>query len=132
MLNKKARQKDASENDRLAACETNRLHNYMLTLQKERNKAKLTIAQEKAYRKDFWKTAREVTNDTFGDPTLGPTYNKDTANSHYKNKYEKDVPINFEDLSWFPNVEAPTVNYNRNPYTPRDVRQALYKKCNCN
>ena len=62
---------------------------------------------------------------------MGPTYNKDTANSHYKNKYEKDVPINFEDLSWFPNVEAPTVNYNMNPYTPRDVRQALYKKCNC-
>ena len=57
LLNKEARQKDASEHERLVACETNRLYNYMLTLQKEKDKAKLTISQEKAYRKDFWRTA---------------------------------------------------------------------------
>ena len=129
MLNKKARQKDASEDDKLAACEINRMYNYLLKLQKEKDKSKLTISQEKAYRKDFWKTAKDITNDTFGDPSPGPTFTKDTANSHYKNKYEKEVPINFDDLSWFPKVEAPKVNYNMSPYTPKDVRLALYKKC---
>ena len=31
-------------------------------------------------------------------------------------------------MNWFPKVEAPTVNYNLDPYKPKDIRKALGKE----
>ena len=102
----------------------------MSKLQKEKDLTKLAQDQEKAYRKDFWTTARDVTNGSFGKPRSKPTFDKSAADQHYKDKYEKEVPIDLEGLSWFPKVKAPSTPYNLSAYTPRDIRQALYKKCN--
>ena len=106
------------------------MFNYMSKLRKEKDLTKLAQDQEKAYRKDFWTTARDVTNGSFGKPRSKPTFDKCTANQHYKDKYEKEVHIDLEGLSWFPKVEAPSAPYNLSAYTPKDIRQALYKKCN--
>ena len=128
-LNKKAKQKDATEEDKLAAREANRFYNYLLKLKEEKDRTRLAIEQEKAYKKDFWNTARNVKNGSFGKETSVPTFEKSMADQYYKNKYEHAVPINTEELSWFPKVEAPEVQYNLNPYKPKDIKQALYKKC---
>ena len=88
-LNKKARQKDATEDDKLEASEAIRMYNYVLKLQQLKHQEELTKAQEKAYRKDFWRTARDVTNGTFGEPNSGPTFNKSTADQHYKTNAKK-------------------------------------------
>ena len=44
----------------------------MLKLEKEKEIAKLTEEEENSYRKDFWKTAKKVTNGTFGKQMSGP------------------------------------------------------------
>ena len=129
-LNKRAKQKDATEEDKFAAREANRFYNYLLKLKKEKDRTRLAIEQEKSYKKDFWKTARNVTNGTFGDATSAPTFDKPMADQYYKNKYERTVPINTDDLNWFPKVEAPSVQYNLDPYKPKYIKQALFKKCN--
>ena len=102
----------------------------MLKLEKERETAKRTKEEEKSYHKDFWKTAKSVTEGTFGKPNQGPTFEKSTADQFYKNKYEKSTTINPEDLDWFPTVAKPSIPYNLSPYTPKCIRNALYKKCN--
>ena len=129
-LNKKAKESDASNEDKQKASEAIQMFNYMSKLQKEKDLTKLAQDQEKAYRKDFWTTARDVTNGSFGKPRSKPTFDKCTADQHYKDKYEKEVQIDLEGLSWFPKVEAPSAPYNLSAYTPKDIRQALYKKCN--
>ena len=130
LLNKKAKLKKASDEDKQLACEARRTYNYMSKLQKENDLTKLAQDQEKAYKKDFWRTAHNVTNGTFGKSTSKPTFDKNTADQDYRNKYEKEVKIKLEDLTWFPKVEPPSCEYNLSPFTPRDIKQALYKKSN--
>ena len=129
-LNKKAKHTDSTDEDKIEALETLRLYNHMLKLDKERDLAKKIKDEEKSYHKDFWKTAKCVTEGTFGKPTPGPTFEKSTADKYYKDKYEQSVTINPEDLDWFPNVEKPSTPYDLSAYTPKCIRNALYKKCN--
>ena len=84
MLNKKAKKQDATEEDTLAAIESICFYNYLVKLKKERNLTKLAIEQEKAYKKDFWKTARNVTNGSFGKQTSCPTFDKPQLTSIIK------------------------------------------------
>ena len=51
----------------------------MRKLQTEKNVAKMTQEEEKAYTKYFWSTAKLVTNGTFGKPTLESAFDKSTA-----------------------------------------------------
>ena len=80
------------------------MYNYLLKLNKEKEEARLAEEKEKAFKRDFWGTAKSVTNGTFGKTNQGPTFEKDTADKYYKDKYENAVNITHEDLSWFPNV----------------------------
>ena len=50
-LNKKARQNNATDEDRQTAAEAVRMHNYMSKPQKEKDSTELANGQEKAYRK---------------------------------------------------------------------------------
>ena len=127
-LNKKAKQPGATEEDKEKAREAIRMHNYVMKVHKEKNKTNTTKKEMKAFKDDFWTTARNVTNGTFGDPESKPTFSKDTANKYYKERYESVVDIDMQDLSWFPTVETPAIAYNLKPYTPKDVRNVLSKK----
>ena len=52
-LNKKAKSKNATEQDKVAAKECIRLYNYLLKLNKEKEEANLAREEEKAFRNDF-------------------------------------------------------------------------------
>ena len=58
-----------------------------------------------------------------------PTFDKTVADQHYKDKYEKPVNIDVNQLKWFPEVNPPTIKYNLSPYTQKDIKHTLYKKC---
>ena len=68
--------------------------------------------EEKFYKTDFWKAAKDVSNGTFGKVLSEPTFTKSTADELYSNRYEKIEQTEFEDLLWFSNVDIPTNPYN--------------------
>ena len=75
-LNKKAKQTNATDEEKKEAMETIRLYNYLKKLQTEKDAEKQMRAEEKSYQKDFWSTARNVTNGTFGTKPSQPTFEK--------------------------------------------------------
>jgi hypothetical protein len=127
-MNKKSKLPNASEEDISLAKEAVRAHSHALKVNKEKEKASLAREEEKAYNKNFWKTAKEVTNGTFGETESSPTFTKTAADNFYKEKYETPVDINLDKLSWFPKVEKPTTEYNLAPYKPKDIKNALRNK----
>ena len=127
-LNKDAKKPNAPQELKEQARQAIRTYSHMIKIHKEKKRASLAREQDKCYRKNFWKTARDVTNGTFGEPESTPTYSKSIADQFYKSRYEDPVTIDFEKLKWFPNVEAPSVPYDLSPYTPKDIRSALLKK----
>ena len=82
ILNKKAKSRNATEEDKIAAKEGIRMYNYLLKLNKEKAELRLTKEEEKAFRNNFWGTAKSVTNGTFGKTNQGPTYGKDTEDKY--------------------------------------------------
>ena len=82
-LNKKAKQTDATNEEKKDALETIRLYNHMKKLQTEKDTEKQMREEEKLYRKDFWSSARNVTNGTFGTQSSQPTFEKSTADEYY-------------------------------------------------
>ena len=50
-----------------------RTHSHALKVNKEKEKLSLAREDEKAYN-NFWKTAKVVTNGTFGEPESSPTF----------------------------------------------------------
>ena len=127
-LNKKARTKDATIEDKENAKESIRTHSYLVKLNKSKEELSKAKQEEKAYKKNFWSCAKDVSNGTFGKKKSAPTFSETTANKYYKDQYERNVEINLEELAWFPNVEPPSTPYNLSAYTPKDIRAALLKK----
>ena len=83
---------------------------------------------EKAYKKNFHKYAKEITNGTFGQPSASPTYTKAEADLFYSAKYTSPVHIDKSKLSWFPSAQAPAKTYNLTSYRPRDIKETLLRK----
>jgi hypothetical protein len=121
-LRKRAKKQNTTDEDRAAANQALRHYNFLLKEQKAKNDAKETNDQEKAYRKNFHKFAKDITNDTFGQPSVTPTYSRDIANNFYMNKYSSPVVIDPTKLNWFPEVTQPSSQYNLNPYRPQDIK----------
>ena len=127
-LLKKVKSPNATESDRARADQAVRNHNELLKLKIQKDKEQTAMEENKAYVRNFWKTAKDITNGTFGQPTKTPTFDKSTADKHYSETYEKETEIDFEKLGWFPELEPPKVEYNMNPFTPADIKKALGKK----
>ena len=89
-----------------------------------------TNKQNKAFENNFWKCAKDITNGTFGKDNNKPTFSKEEVQRIYKEKYETPVIVNPKDLEWFPKVNGPSVPYNLEPYTPKDIKLALMRKAN--
>ena len=100
----------------------------MKKLKKQKESVTQAKEEENEYKKRFWKTAKIFTNGTFGKEEKAPTFSKTTGDTYYKNKYEKEVVIDPNDLKWFPKVEKPEVPYNLAPYKPKDIMKTLSKK----
>ena len=127
-LIKNAKKADASHNDRAEAAEAIRNYDYHLKLHKLKEQEKREKEEDKAYKRNFFKFAKEITNGSFGQEAVTPTFTKSTADSYYKQKYETHANIDKDMLHWFPRIEEPTISYNLEPYKPRDIRKALGKK----
>ena len=127
-LNKKAKLPSATKEDKVNAKEAIRIYSHALKVNKERQEVMKEKEEMNAYRKDFWKTAKQVTNGTFGESESKPTFNKSTADQFYKSRYENPTEIKLENLSWFPSIDPPTKEYNLTPFTPKDIKIALKKK----
>ena len=84
--------------------------------------------QEKEYRNNFHRFAKEITNGTFEQPSVNPSYSLDAGNQFYKKKYSKSVEIDFAKLSWFHKVDQPQEAYDLTPYTQKDIEEALKHK----
>ena len=125
---KKAKSPEATEEDRGQASQAIRNYDYQLKLEGLRQKERRTREQTKAYNKNFFKTAKDVTNGTFGQEEIRPTFDKSIADTYFKEKYAHNVEIDTDKLHWFPKIEAPTIPYNLNAYKPSDIRKALGKK----
>ena len=107
-LDKKAKQKGATEEDKSLACQALRHYNYLLQEESKKGESKDIKEQEKAYTKNFFKFAKETTNGTHGKPGVTPSYSKN--------------------LDWFPEVKPPTIEYNLEPYTAKDISDTLKTK----
>ena len=128
LLEKKARQKDATDEDKSLACQALRHYDYLLKEQKTTDEAKEKIKQEKDFRTNFYKFAKDVTNGTYGQPPVEPTFSCEEANNFYKNRYSTEVTIKYNELNWFPEVPTPHTPYDLSPYSSKDVKEALRKK----
>ena len=92
-LRKKARKKDATEEDKAKANQALRTYNYILKIQKQKDDLAKERKQEKAYRKNFYKTAKDIANGTFGQPTVSPNFDINIANNFYTKKYPNYGPF---------------------------------------
>ena len=65
-MNKKAKQQDATPQDMSDANQAVRMYNYLKKIEREKESITQAKKEEKEYTKNFWKTAKNVTNSTFG------------------------------------------------------------------
>ena len=75
-LLKLAKSPNATEDDRARADQAVRNHNSLLKLKIQKDKEHKETAENKAYIRNFWKTAKDITNGTFDEATKTPTYDK--------------------------------------------------------
>ena len=100
-LAKKAKSPNATESDRVRADQAVRNHNDLLKLKNQKDKERKAMEENKAYVRNFWKTAKDITNGTFGQPTKTPTYDKSTADKHYRETYEKKQKLTLKNWIGF-------------------------------
>ena len=127
-LAKKAKSPGATNIDRVQAAQALQHYDYMLKIKLETDEENKKREEDKAYNRNFWKTAKDVTNGTFGKTAIAHTYNKCTADKHYKGTYERHEVVDKDNLKWFPDIEPPKVPYNMCAFKPSDIRKALGKK----
>ncbi|XP_033109290.1 lactadherin-like [Anneissia japonica] len=80
-------------------------------LKKEKTKVESkrnTVYEEKKYRLDFWKYSKSLFNGTINSSPLGPTFNKETADKYFTQKYEISPSIDLNSLSWIPELQLCT------------------------
>ena len=128
-LEKKARQKNATVEDKSLACQALRHYDYLLKERQSKEESKEKVKQEKDYKTNFFKFAKEVTTGTYGQAPIAPSFSRDAANEFYKKRYTTEVTINTDELDWFPEAPAPHTPYEMCPYVPNDIKNALSKKC---
>ena len=128
LLKKKSKRTDATSEDKAKAKQALRHYSFLLKKHKENLEESETKKHEKAYKKNFFKYAKEITHGTFGQPSSSPTYTKAEADLFYSQKYTSPVHIDKSKLSWFPSVQPPANTYNLTPYRPRDIKEALLRK----
>ena len=124
-LRKIANKKGSTNEDKSEACKALRHYEYLLEQENRKKEVNEIKIQENAYKKDFFKFAKEITRGTYGKPTKKPTYTKEEADKFYSEKYSKVVNVNVADLEWFPEVTPPEVPYNLEPYNSEDIASAL-------
>ena len=79
-LEKQSRDANSSEIDKSIACQALRHHNFLVKEQRTKLEAREIKEQEKAYKNNFYKFAKEITNGTYGKAPVEPTFSCEEAN----------------------------------------------------
>ena len=97
--------------------------------EKHLNDIKTGAFQEQKFHKNKFKFAKEVSNGTFGEDNIQPTFSKTKGNEFYPATYSVPRQINLPDLHWFPPLPPLVSQFDNSPFKPKDVRNIL-SKCN--
>ena len=79
VLEKKSRQKDATDEEKVVASEALKHYNFLLKQSKEKEESDKVREQERQYKRNFHRYAKDVTNGVYGTDPLGPTFTKCTS-----------------------------------------------------
>jgi len=127
-LKKTSKKKGATDEDKSDACKALRHYEYLLEEKETKEEANELKRQEKDYKKNFFKFAKEVTQGTYGKPSNSPTYSKEKADKYYTDKYSKAEEVDLDKLDWFPEAQAPQIPYDLSPYSAEDIQTTLKNK----
>ena len=127
-LGKKAKHKDATDEDRRNFHKAQRALSFLIRKEKEKREKSDALKQESAYRKNFWKFSKSACNGTLDKEEAAPTFTKEVADNHYRGTYSKAVNIDSTKLDWFPEVAKPSIPFDTTPITPKDVRDIIKGK----
>ena len=127
-LEKKSRQKGATVEDKIVASQALKHYNFLLKQNKDKEDSDEVREQERQYKRNFHKYAKNVTKGVYGKDPLRPTFTKSTADHIYTEKYSKELLVDINKLDWFTKVQEPQVPYDMSPYTTEDVTKTLKLK----
>ena len=127
-LRKKAKKRNASSEDKESWLQAVRLHAFLLRLKHRKEGANEIRAQEKEYRRNFFKFAKSACNGTVGEPKVEPGFPKEVADNFFPGKYSQKVSIDTNKLSWFVPVDPPSSPFNQDVIRPTDVMRILKSK----
>ena len=127
-LEKKSRQKGATVEDKIVASQALKHYNFLLKQNKDKEDSDEVREQERQYKRNFHKYAKNVTKGVYGKDPLRPTFTKSTADHIYTEKYSKELLVDINKLDWFTKVQEPQVPYDMSPYTTEDVTKTLKMK----
>ena len=100
-LRKKANKKDATPEDKANWLKSVKLYAFLLRVRKGKEEQSDIRKQENAYRKNFFKFAKDACNDTLGKERVKPGFTREQANAYYSAKYGNPVDIDLAKLDWF-------------------------------
>ncbi len=128
VLRKKAYGKDATEEDRKAFREAVKTVSYLNKAQKEKDRNKTAIHQEKLYKENFYSFAKKCTDGTLTTPPTKPGFTKEQADAYYPLKYSKDAYVDPAQLNWFPWIPIPQSSFDLSPVRPKNLKNILASK----
>ena len=79
--------------------------------------------QEKAYRKDFFKFAKEACNGTLFEKRVEPEFNVEEASTFFNRRYGAAAMLDMTKLDWMIDPPPPTVPYNSDAVRPCQVKK---------
>jgi len=127
-LRKKANKRDATAEDKPNWLKAVKLYAFLLKKKKAKEGEAVIRRQEKAYRKNFFKFAKDACNGTLGEEKVQPTFSREEANIYFKTKYGTRVDIDTTKLDWFVPTQPPTVPYEQSEIRPCQVKEILKGK----
>ena len=127
-LRKKARRKDASAEDKAEWLRAVKLHAFLLKKKKEREGRDRVRREEKFYRKDFYRFAKEACGGTLFEQKIQPAFGKEVADEYFNGKYGAPKVLDESKLDWMEAPPPPTTPYDRSAIRPCQIKRILKMK----
>ena len=98
-LKKKAKVKEASHEDKVNWLKAVKLYALLLARSKSREGEAMIRKQEKAYRKNFFKFAKNSCNGTLDQEKVQPRFTKEQADPYFQAKYGQPADVDLKNLA---------------------------------
>ena len=114
-LRKKARRKGATAEDKSEWLKAVKLHAFLVRKQREREGADRVRREEKFYRKDFYRFAKEACGGTLFEQKIQPAFVKEVADEYFSGKYGVPKALDESKLEWMEAPPPPTTGRRYDP-----------------